>query len=325
MKLTELTFVVQGPVVWKDNRNLTAECLKSIRNFYPGSKIILSTDCGMMTDNLDFDLVVLNNFNEPILIDNDRVGTIFSTNLQISSSITGLRKVDTPFVVRIRSDMIVNSNNLVTLLETRPKRKRLPRLTLTDDLVIVLNWSTVDPRKYLKLAHHPSDQVYAGNIKDVVSIFECPLCPIEFMRWYENHPYPKGAKHGDSLAKYRCESWIWYNFVKKFTNQPFDNSYDMSKELLEESLALMVHNLMVVTPKMAGVESLKNLRPSLSSKVKMLTYLDWVRLSRNYGVSSRYRFGDFESVLILFVRFIIDIFKRIDFVFPEPAKHLKKK
>jgi hypothetical protein len=94
VKLTDLTFVVQGPVIWKDNRNLTADCVISIRNFYPSSRIIFSTVYGTLTDNLDFDLLVLNKFNEPIFIENDRVGNIFSVNLQISSASTGLRKVD---------------------------------------------------------------------------------------------------------------------------------------------------------------------------------------------------------------------------------------
>ena len=317
MNPSELTFVVQGPVIIRENRNLTAECLTSIRRYFPGSMIILSTDVGTLVDKLNFDLLVFNSFDEPNVIENDQLGNIMPANLQGLSTLAGLLKVETAFVVKIRSDMVLKNNKLLTLLENRPSRTKNSDLTLTQDLVIVLNWSTVDPRQYLKLAHHPSDHLYAGNTEDVVAIWKCEPYPVNFMRWFENHEYPQGARHGHFLCKYRVEGWIWYNFVKNYTKEPFENSYAISDALIKESLALMVHNLMVVTPRMAGTQSLKNPQPSFSSKIKMMTYFDWVRLSRSYGVSSRYKICDFESLLIKAIRLYVDRLKRIDFVFPD--------
>jgi hypothetical protein len=241
-------------------------------------------------------------------------------NLQITTTLEGLRAVKTNYAVKIRSDMVVRNKNLLRLLNQRPQRISKEGLTLTDELVIVLNWSTIDPRRYLKICHHPADQVYAGKTSDLLAIWDVPLYPIEFMRWYENREYPENARHGDSLVRYRCEAWIWMNFIADSLKHKLDSSYEINDEILEESISLMVHNLEVVSMQMAGVKSLKNENPSLSSRVKMLTHLDWILLARKHHVKANYWRVDFDSFLIYFTRGIIDRFNALSFVFPDPKK-----
>jgi hypothetical protein len=238
-------------------------------------------------------------------------------NLQIATTIAGLRAVKTEYAIKIRSDMFVENRNLLHLLQNRPKRLKTKGLTLTEELVLVLNWSTVDPRRYLKLAHHPSDQLFAGKTTDLLAIWDVPSYPIEFMRWFDRYPYPIGAQHGGSLVKYRCEAWIWMNFARSAIRYPLDTSYDFSDEILNESVRLMVHNLQVVSSRMAGVKSLKNIEPALSSRIKMITYLDWVRLARKNGVHANFARLDFDSFRILAYRVIVDFFNWSDFVFPK--------
>jgi hypothetical protein len=90
----------------------------------------------------------------------------------------------------------------------------------------------------------------------------------------------------------------------------------MSDEILNESIPLMVHNLQVVTSHMAGVKSLKNDEPSIGSRMKMLTYLDWIRLARSHGVEAKYRRLDFDSFRILIFRLMVDLFNWNHLVFP---------
>jgi hypothetical protein len=317
VRADELTFVVQGPVSVIQNVNVTSECLASIRKHYPESMIVFSTDLGSSVEGLDFDLLVESNTNGPRVIENDRVGNIMPANLQIVTTVEGLKAVQTEYAVKIRSDMIVVNQKLLKLLNNRPPRLRSSRLTLTEEIVLVLNWSTIDPRKYLKIAHHPADQLYAGKTSDLLAIWDVPLYPIEYMRWYEKREYPKNARHGDSLVRYRCESWIWMNFISKFKRLQLESSYEMSDAILSESISLMVHNLEVVSMRMAGVGSLKNPPPSLNSRVKMLTYLDWVNLARKNGVLAKYRKIDLDSFCVYFARLVIDKFNLLNFVFPE--------
>ena len=58
----DITFVVQGPVqaskVRKQLAGITEQCLRSIRDHFPESKIILSTWKGQPHQGLDYDLVL---------------------------------------------------------------------------------------------------------------------------------------------------------------------------------------------------------------------------------------------------------------------------
>jgi hypothetical protein len=314
----ELTFVVQGPVLIKEGKNLASLCLESIRLNFPKSRIIFSTHKGMPTEGLQFDTLIVNETNDVQIIENDRVGNTMTMNLQASSTISGLAEVQTEYAVKIRSDMEVKNRNILRLLANRPRRDLIPNLTLTDELVIVLNWSTVNPTKYLKLPHHPSDHFFAGRTTDLKSIWNVPKYPLEFMRWFESQPYPTGAQHGDSLTRYRCETWIWMNFIKNSLAEPLDSSYTFSEKILDESIRFMFHNLEIVSARMAGVESLKNAEPRIGSRAKMVTHLDWVYLARKNGVETSLLRLDFDSIKVHFFRLFVDLFKRDDLIFPKP-------
>lgn len=316
MEESEITFVVQGPILIRNGINLTALCLNSIRSNFPKTTVILSTHPGESPQGLAYDLLIVNQTDAREIVENDRVGNTMTMNLQSASSISGLRAVQTKYAIKIRSDMVVLNKNLLFLLENRPVRVEREGLTLTEEMVIVLNWTTVDPRRYLKLAHHPSDHLFAGKTSDLIDIWSVPNYPVEFMRWFENNPYPVDARHGNSLTRYRCETWIWMNYVSSSISHLLESSYQMSEDILEESMSLMVHNLQVVSPHMAGVDSLKNSEPSISSKAKMLTHLDWILLSRANGVKSNFRSIDFESFKVFAFRVFVNCFKRLDLIFP---------
>jgi hypothetical protein len=317
MNKSQITFVVQGGISIKDGVNLTESCLKSIRRFFPESRIILSTDLGEDTLNLDIDECVYSAHLDKLVIENDRTGHIMSANLQIITTFEGLKRVKTPYAIKIRSDMVLKNDNLLQLMRNRPSRNFVNKFKVCEEFVIILNWSAVNPNYYLKLLHHPSDQLFAGKTSDLLAIWNCPKYPIEYMRWYSNYDYPSGARHGNSLVKFRCETWIWYNYIKNNSNLEFDNSYDFNTELLEESQAFIGNNLMIVSSKLAGVQSLKNPPNAISSKVKMFTYYDWLGLSRKYKNKIKLNTFDWESIYIYIIRRMLKIFGYERFVFSD--------
>ena len=317
MEKSEITFVVQGPIIIKDDVNLAQVCLESVRRFFPTSKIILSTHQGEPTEGLDFDECIVNSkYLDKVIIENDRDGHIATYNLQLASTFGGIKLVKTPYSIKLRSDMVLLNDNLYWLLRNRPDPSD-NGFTLTEELVIILNWASVNPTKFLRLLHHPSDQIFAGKTCDLYKIWNCPEYPLDYMRWFYDHEYPLNAQHGGLLVKYRFEAWLWYNFIKANTKHPFNNSYEFSPPLLEESEAFMGNNLMIVNLKMAGVISLKNATPRLNSKVKMYTHNDWVKLSRRYGIKSKYKIFDLETNFVSFTRFVLRLIKNKKFVFPD--------
>jgi hypothetical protein len=94
----------------------------------------------------------------------------------------------------------------------------------------------------------------------------------------------------------------------------------MSSDSMLESLNLLSHNLMVVSPRMMGVTSLKNRKPGWKSRVKMMTYWDWVSLSRNAQVIQKNVAFDFDSLFVAMLRPLISFLRMDKFIFDKRIK-----
>ena len=100
-----ISFVVQGQIT-----NLTKKTIDSIRLYFPNSTIILSTWKNNKIDDLDYDSVILS--DDPGGVEAKVSGGSVNTLRQIISTSEGLKKCNTEYVAKIRSDMIFYGNNL---------------------------------------------------------------------------------------------------------------------------------------------------------------------------------------------------------------------
>jgi hypothetical protein len=310
-----ISFLVQGPVKIIDSMNLTEICIKSIRRYFPKSRIVFSTDYGVDTSTLNFDEVVFSKAKIDALIENDQSGHLMSVNYQISSTKAGLSKITTPYTVKLRSDMVFGNSNLVKILNNRPQIRPDTPYVLTKGYVVILDWSTVNPRRFLKFPHHPSDHFYAGETEDIKAIWNVPEMPQELMRWYEKKSYPTNARHGNNLSLYRAEAWIWYNYIRKFVSNRIENSYCTSNEIINESLGFMCANLLISSSNQTGVYESSYSKRGWKTQVKMLTYYDWVRIARRSGVKVRNVSFDLHAIKIIILRNIITMLKLENYIY----------
>lgn len=283
VKEKHVTFVVQGPIKILKNRNLTKELLFSIRKYFPNSYIILSTDVGSHLEGLSFDQVVFSRPPIPALVENDKTKHLMSANFQICSSKAGLRRVESKYAVKLRSDMVFTNNTLLEVLAKTRTFKRNPKFSITREPVIVLDWSTINPTKALPFLHHPSDHLYLGLSDDVREIWDTPLYPTEYMRWFESNAMPQNARHGGNLQRYRAEEWVWLNYLKPHLTHHLENSYEYCHEAIDESLAFMVNNLVVVSSKTLGVEENPFSPRTWRTKIKMMSHDEWCNFAIMHG------------------------------------------
>jgi hypothetical protein len=305
---SSITFLVQGPVKIVGDLNLTQNCIASIQKFFPKSKIIFSTNYGEDVKSLKVDKVQFSVPSILPLIENDSTGHIMSVNYQICSTRAGLREVETPFTVKLRSDMLFKNDNLIGALSDRPQRPK-SKYVLTNSYVLVLDWSTVDPRRFLKFPHHPSDHFYAGETEDIKEIWNVPEMPAEYMRWFEHKEFPINARHGNNFQLFRAEAWIWYNYVKKFTKHKVNSSYETSDAIIEESLGFMCSNLLVNSSHLIGVYENSLQKRDWKTKVKMFTYYEWYFISRKFGVRHKSLKLDINSIKILILKYVISLLR----------------
>ena len=117
----KISFVIQGPI--HKEKDITKNCCKSIRKFFPESKIILSTWKGSNSEGLDIDEKIESDDpgSDIFYYNNHKLEN--NVNRMLRSSFNGLLAVKSEYSVKLRSDMYLQSNSLSNLLGTISKSK----------------------------------------------------------------------------------------------------------------------------------------------------------------------------------------------------------
>ena len=128
----------------------------------------------------------------------------------ITSSYNGLISVKTKYSIKMRSDMYFQSNNLSNLLGIVNKSNS----NYARKKIIIPSNMAINPDREIKTSFHPSDHFFAGTSKDLIDLFDIPLMNNEQMTYFKNYK-SKSDNKLPILAKYTCEQYLFYSFIKK--------------------------------------------------------------------------------------------------------------
>ncbi len=175
--MESLSFVVQGPIIYISERDKgvysTKEVLVSIRTHYPDAEIILSTWQESDVANLTYDVLVLS--ADPGSYTHN--GVLMNNNRLITSTKAGILKASNPYVVKTRTDLLINSSNLLNKLKLiTPISSKYGAF---NNYVLSTIYYVRNPLK-LNLVFHPSDIFLIGTKDDLLSFFNVPTVPKEF-------------------------------------------------------------------------------------------------------------------------------------------------
>ncbi|WP_082791857.1 WavE lipopolysaccharide synthesis family protein [Aeromonas enteropelogenes] len=216
MKKTDITFLVQGPV-----RERTKEALKSIRYFFPGSRVILSTWDGEDIIGLDYDELVLN--DDPGCLNIYRQGQIVSTentNRQIYSVSNAISLVKTKYCVKTRTDIeFVNDNFLVLYKKNVNKYPRNIDNLKLNQRVLISSINTPNPNCFLQYVCQVSDWFFFGLTEDLRKIW-CQelILQSEFYHNEDNIP-DREYKNGFLFGRFSSEQLITIGFISKYNEK----------------------------------------------------------------------------------------------------------
>lgn len=301
MKYQEITFVVQGPVTFKNNIDITLVCLKSIEHNYPNSKIIFSTWENQILSAEYNSFKIIRNV-DPGSGYRDKKKSIFNNiNRQIISSLNGIKSVETKYAVKVRSDIYFTNNDLASYFSKYSNYDI--DYKFLKERVVITNVTSINPKQKQKLPFHPCDWIYFGLKEDLECIFTIPFVKEpEFSDWFLTHKIPASSPFHDITARYSAENYIWSNFLRKFVKIEFENLADLSEvniELTEKSFA---NNLVIVHPEKLGIE---NLKTNLGSAYFQYTYTtnDWKKIYNKYANGkAKVSLVDIEKISILIYR-----------------------
>lgn len=158
---SDVTVIIQGPIHHSSGTSsetgLTSRSISAIRKYFPGAVIVLSTWKGEETEDLSYDKLILSQDPGPTVVKYHKNGSphMVNVNRQIVSTLAGLKAVKTKYAMKLRSDNILNSARVKSLLFRYPKR--LSEYKFTKERLVSSNVFAKEYSQGLPIPFFPSD------------------------------------------------------------------------------------------------------------------------------------------------------------------------
>jgi hypothetical protein len=286
----QVTFLIQGQIVHPTQEvSGTKGLVDSIRRHFPKSLIVLSSWIGEDVKGIHADEIIFS--KDPGSFPGALHGKEIPNNInrQILSTQAGLRAVKTEFTVKLRSDLVLSKPLALKVLARRPARMYSSPYAVTREYVVVVDFTSIDPKKQSPLIFHPCDWIYGGRTEDINAIFQIPLMKLEDAVYFQKQsPLVWEKVREGHLSKYRPEAYIWTSFLASKGARTPRSSYEFSSNWTQQAEDFLIHNLMVVSLSQFGFISLKYPQAlfqrgswnMLFRYQNVYTYYEWWRLHK---------------------------------------------
>lgn len=248
MDTRDISIVIQGAV---DKIN-TPKCVKSLRKYFPGSQIIVSTWEGTNINALDADDFILS--KDPGGF-RDKFCTTFVNNTlrQIVSTKAGVARATGQYILKIRSDLIFKSSNFLNLFTAYPHRNS--DKPVFSQRVIFSSFftksfcssKTIDQ----PLPFHVSDWFVFGYADDVQFLYDIELPKEPLNSWYLSEINYQGVKPNllGASHRYAPEQYIFFSACAKvYPEIEFAHYMDYTRDNITWSDRLIANNCIILDP-----------------------------------------------------------------------------
>jgi hypothetical protein len=288
----QISFVVQGPVdktlQQSTGKPVTESCIESLRTWFPGSTIILSTWEGADVSGLDYDALVLSadpgawNFMLP----GDPRVLRSNGNRQIVSTRAGLKHVGTRFAAKVRSDVVLSGNAWLDLWDKFPRRA--PEWRMFRERIVTGNLYARNPLREVPKPFHPSDWFMFGLTEDLLLLWDIDLEPEpESSYWFRSRPHPKCMSESHDTRRYQAEQYLWKTLLEKFGPIQFDNLADATPENIRLTQLTFANNLIILDAAQLPLMIQKHGTPRRMWRYCCYSHREWARLYRRYCCGER--------------------------------------
>ena len=313
---SDITILVRGKI-----EDRTKRVLESIRNLFPACPIILSTWENSNVEGLDFDILVENDdpgaevFNAPQNAQKDETGNVVfelygkrycnkpkpnNVNRIIKTVQGGLEKVNTKYVLSIRTDIILKDKKFLEYWDNFPRyngkykifeHRIINNSTFAQFAHVMQNGTQLLP-------FHMSDWIHFGLTEDVKLLYSCPFQDLEnsSQYWYK-HERKQYEPFMDAGWQYPPETHVLYTLVKhKFPNVEFKDSDDYNKKNMAVSNMVMADNFIFIDQNdfVFDIDKYQRLNDWESEFYNgFITYREFQNLYKTYCDNS-YKFSDID-------------------------------
>jgi len=243
---SDVTVVMQGP-----RTPLTLDAAASVRRHLPGTHLVLSTWTDTDVDDLDVDAVAFSDDPGSFVSTTIKgiAGPPINTNRMVVSTVAGLRLVDRPYVLKLRTDSLVEHAGALRLMaQLSPTRGEW---ALFDHLVGVSSVYTRNPLKTPTGCFHPADTIQFGHTADLLMLWDVPPMPASDADYFpDDDTRPVWSV---TSQRYYPEQWLFISALRKRYTVEFDHRAVFTSEAFEASNRSVAQNFLVAEPWQMGV------------------------------------------------------------------------
>ncbi|HEX8376894.1 MAG TPA: WavE lipopolysaccharide synthesis family protein [Pedobacter sp.] len=282
--LGDISVVIQGKVFGEPGdpyeKQLTLQCIQSIKNLIPTAEIILSTWEGTNVSHLSYDKVVFN--KDPGAITYSVLDPTYfnNNNRQISSTYNGLKAATKLYAIKMRGDCKLLDTDFTNYLKEYP---RGTQHRFFKQRIVIPTKYTRNPRRIAQLIH-PSDIFQVGLREDLLNLWDIPLQPepqttraIPLEKKIFNNALLGGAHR----MKFGAEQYIWYSFCKKngLDLELKHYSHIPPDKILASEISL-INNFVIEEAVQLGVNIPKRMVAHFDKD--LYKHSEWLTLSKRY-------------------------------------------
>ena len=268
----EITTVIQGGYY----SEVTEQVIASVRENLPGAKIIYST--------CDPEVPETVSTCDQVIVSRDPGGYHYedritekenNINRQIVNTLAGLREVQTPYTLKIRSDFLLTGNSFLGYYDRYPQVDEQWRVF--KHKVLSCCYYARNPRSAIPYPLHPSDLVFFGRTEDLLKLFDIPLMTHEQAYW-----------NMKDIMQYQYvpEQYIFINCLLK-GGHPFDCQFynDCRPVNIEQTERYFASNFIFLDFEQFNVQPTKksfSMRIHPKAFQSCYTHAEWARLYHDY-------------------------------------------
>ena len=304
----DISIVIQGPIleeVINDQKiEITKNVCLNIKKFFPNAEIIISTWQGSNVEGLIYNKIILNEDPGSIFMSLNGIKRMNNTNRMIISTLNGLRNASRKYVMKLRSDMYFEKNDIIEKFETYKKIPQNQNKVLKARIVTL---SANNYKRGEKRIFTLNDWFMFGYKEDLIKIWDISL------QDYNNLYYEKEtAEFENNLVG---EDYVWTSFLKK------DREYKEILKLEKYKISITKKNIyysekalaeytILFTGKELGLNSYKYYNKNYVrrdfARLSCYTHSEWLKLQNKYFlIKEKIKFKDLDFLdkLIYFIVF----------------------
>lgn len=275
----DITVVLQGPI----DERYTHIAVESVRRFLPGAQIVISTWKGEKTADLTCDAVILNDDpGAPTYTKPNGKSHSDNRNRLLVSTQGGIRKVKTPYLLKMRTDCILSGDGIVRNYGKYPlKTGEFP---LFKDKLVIGEQCNITRLKFQDCTRpylfHVSDWFAFGLTEDFMTYYDdTDVEPDgEMTNWHykNNLEVPEDDLMGRCASpRYNSEQYFFISALKRKYRVFYDDISDYSEGARIQSEKAIIDNFEILNIRDHEIINLKkqNKQPWDLKKDKSADYL----------------------------------------------------